>query len=381
MMSELRIRVYNVHFGDGILVTIDEPRGTRRLLIDVGNLLRGSDGAGDDSVFKAVVEDILAELGGQPVDLYVLTHEHLDHAQGLFLASTRFNLTVPVDRVWLTASAALDYYDRFADAELRKIAEDTFTAARRLMADGDEQMEALFLNNNPTSTRQCIDYLRSLAGAAEYVFRGQTAALGTAKVRVLAPEEDSTVYYGAGMGLAPGIAATGTGVGDVVAPPPGVDVGVYADLLARRRGAVGGNMLAIDKANNNTSVVLGVEWQGWRLIFSGDAEQASWWTMGSRNLLDPVHVLKVSHHGSWNGTPPDELLDLVLPVDGSPDGRSRFALVSTHRGGYDAIPDTPTLDRIASRATMLTTIDDDRLWFELALDEAGTASVRHGPIA
>ena len=380
-MSELRVRVYNVHFGDGILLTIDEPSGSHSLLIDVGNLLGGSDAAGDDAIFEAVVKDILAELGGRPVDLYVLSHEHLDHAQGLFLASTRFDLTVPVNRVWLTASAALDYYDRFPDAQQRKIAEDTFAAALRLMADGDEQMSALYLNNNPTSTRQCIDYLRSLAGAAEYVFRGQAAALGTANVRVLAPEEDATLYYGAGLGLAPGIATTGAGTADVVAPPPGVDAGVYADLLAKRRASVGGNMLAIDKANNNTSVVVELEWQGWRLVFPGDAEQASWWMMGSRKLLNPVHVLKVAHHGSWNGTPPDELLDAILPVEGSPDGRPRFALVSTHRGGYDSVPDQPTLDRIASRASLLTTLDDDRLWYELALAEAGTASVRHGPAA
>ena len=41
-MSELRIRVYDVHFGDGILVTVADAGGEpRHLLIDVGNLLHG----------------------------------------------------------------------------------------------------------------------------------------------------------------------------------------------------------------------------------------------------------------------------------------------------------------------------------------------------
>ena len=125
--------------------------------------------------------------------------------------------------------------------------------------------------------------------------------------------------------------------------------------------------------------MLAVEWQGWRLIFPGDAEQASWWQMHEQQLLEPIHVLKVAHHGSWNGTPPDEVLDTLLPAGGAADGRPRHALVSTHRGGYDSVPDQPTLDRIADRATLLTTLDDERLWYEVALEADGTATVSHAP--
>ena len=76
--------------------------------------------------------------------------------------------------------------------------------------------------------------------------------------------------------------------------------------------------------------------------------------------------------------PPDDVLDSILPVTPT-DARPRHALVSTHRGGYDSVPDPPTLDRIAARATLLSTLDDDRLWVELALLADGTTSVRHGP--
>ena len=379
-MSELRIRVYNVHFGDGILVTIPGTDHPMHLLIDVGNLLRGKEGAGDDAVFEPVVRDILAELDGNPVDLYVLTHEHLDHAQGLFLAKQRFGLELPVTRAWLTASAALDYYDRFPDAEKRKLVEDTFAIAETLAID-DAAVGALHLNNNPQSTKQCIDYLRATADKTEYVSRGKKKQLGEASIRVLAPEEDTTVYYGSSLAIGAGIGEPGGARTAGISPPPGVDAGAYADLVDRRARSVAGNLLAIDKANNNTSVVLAVEWQGWRLLFPGDAEQASWWRMHDQQLLEPVHVLKVAHHGSWNGTPPDEVLDTILPSAPGADGRPRHALVSTHSGGYDSVPDQPTLDRIALHATTLTTFDDERLWYELTLSTDGTATVSHGPPA
>lgn len=48
-------------------------------------------------------------------------------------------------------------------------------------------------------------------------------------------------------------------------------------------------------------------------------------------------VVKISHHGSHNGTY-DELLDDLMPPQ-SPDGRERHALVSTHDGDWDSVPD------------------------------------------
>ena len=87
-MSDLVVRAYNVGFGDAILVSVPEATGgdneeTRHLLIDVGNLLAGE--GNQDEVFTGVVADIAERTGGV-VDLYVMTHEHLDHVQGLLAA-------------------------------------------------------------------------------------------------------------------------------------------------------------------------------------------------------------------------------------------------------------------------------------------------------
>ncbi len=381
-MNEVRVRVYNVHFGDGILITVDETEGVHRILIDVGNLLRGEQGAGDDELFEPVVGDIASQLSGEPVDLYVLSHEHLDHAQGLFLANVRFGLSVAVSQAWLTASAAPDYYDRFPDARKRKIDDQrTIAAATALAAGESSYFHALLLNNNPYSTAQSVDYLRSLASTTDYVFRGTSRSVGGAVVTVLAPEEDTTVYYEQHVALAPGSDTASGSMGSVVQPPPGVDAGAYADLLARRRKGVGENLLAIDKANNNTSLVLEIEWAGWRLLFPGDAEQSSWWTMARADLLRPIDVLKVAHHGSWNGTPPDEVLEKILPTDPGPDARPRFALASSSLGGYDSVPSQDTLDRIASRAELHSTLGSEHLWYELALRADGSAAVTQGPEA
>ena len=88
MADTLVVRVYNVRFGDAILVTVpdrDPTSGqvtTRRILIDVGNAsLRERDG-GNDEVFEASSRTS-STARAAPLDLYVMTHEHLDHVQGL----------------------------------------------------------------------------------------------------------------------------------------------------------------------------------------------------------------------------------------------------------------------------------------------------------
>jgi hypothetical protein len=362
MTEKLRIRVYNIRFGDAVLVTVPDNGQSRHILIDVGNVLSGR--GGDDTVFEPVVEAIKGELGGKPLDLYVMTHEHLDHIQGLPFAKEKAAIALDVDYAWITASAAPDYYDRHPDAKRKKLEADAVyeQIAEYLQAAPDKTLEGLMLNNNPRSTADCVSYLRGLARTTTYVYRGApiegTHPFEEAKLSIWGPEEDTSSYYRSFQPLALGVDG-GAGAEPTVVtplPPPGVDAGAFYNLVDSRRSGLHDNLLAIDKAANNTSVVFLLEWRGWKLLFPGDAEQESWRMMDEQGVLEPVHVLKIAHHGSWNGTPQGAILDKILPTN-PPDNRKRYAVVSTCLDTYNGVPDAITLTMLGSRAELHSTLD------------------------
>ena len=362
MSESLRVRLYNVRFGDAVLVTVPDDGTARHILIDVGNVLSGQ--GGDDAVFQPVLEDVRAELCGRPLDLYVMTHEHMDHVQGLLYAKEKAGIELDVDYSWLTASAAPDYYDTHPSAKRKKLEADAVfeQVAAYLQAAPDATLAGLLLNNNPRSTADCVDYLRGLARTTSYVYRGAplegTHPFQEAKLAVWGPEEDTSSYYRSFQPLALGVNGGADGHSSVVTPlpPPGVDAGAFYNLVDSRRSGLHDNLLAIDKAANNTSVVFSLEWRGWKLLFPGDAEQESWRTMDAQGVLEPVHLLKIAHHGSWNGTPAGAILDKVLPP-AAPDDRTRYAAVSTCPGTYSGVPDASTLATIGGRTQLHSTLD------------------------
>ena len=374
-MDALRIRTYNVRFGDAILISVpdQDPAGhteMRHILIDVGNVLRGE--GGEDAVFGAILRDVQEVLDGKPLDLYVMTHEHMDHVQGLPYAAEKLGIELDVAHAWLTASAAKDYYDHHPEAKKQhlQLVEAYQSISSFLQAVPEREtpwIQALMLNNNPNRTADCVDYLRELAAQTTYVYRGIDLA-GThpfheTQFQILAPEEDTSAYYGRFQPMALGV-TMGEGRRPKprptrLIPPEGVDAGAFYNLVEARRHGFAENLLAIDKARNNTSVVFTLEWRGWRLLFSGDAEVRSWQTMDKHGALSPVHVLKVSHHASHNGTPQDSILDELLPP-AAPDGKRRYALVSTFHGTYNNVPDEHTLERLSARAELVSSegLDD-----------------------
>ena len=104
-----------------------------------------------------------------------------------------------------------------------------------------------------------------------------------------------------------------------------------------------------------------LEWRGWRLLFAGDAEKASWIMMEKqkpKRPLRPVHFLKTAHHGSVNGTPDDSILEEVLPA--SPhDSRVHRAVHSTCPGtSWVDVPHDPTLDRLQKRCDLVRSMTE-----------------------
>lgn len=382
-METLRVRVYNVRFGDAVLITVpDRDDGTttmRHILVDLGNVLRGREGnGGEDAVFGPVIEDIRKVLDGKPLDLYVMTHEHMDHVQGLLFASEKLQQELDVAHAWLTASAEKGYYQKPGHEKARRKKLDldrAYRDAARYLAAAPEDADALgpfMFNNNSSNTGKCVEFLRNLADETTYVHREAdldgTHPFSEAKLELWAPEEDTSVYYGHFRPVALGVTsggANGTPMLEVPKPPRGVDSGAFYGLVTSRRRGVYDNLLQIDRAANNSSVVFSLEWRGYRLLFPGDAEHRSWKEMDKRGLLKPVHFLKVSHHGSWNGTPTGELLDKILPLP-PPDDRKRYAAISTWEKTYNNVPDTETRNELAKRCRVRSVEDArDKLYFDV----------------
>lgn len=400
MSDTLTVRVYNVRFGDAILLTVpdrDPVSGEatpRRILIDVGNVPTSLDReGGDDSVFQPVIEDILEQLDGSPLDLYVMTHEHLDHVAGLPYVAWKAHVRDFADRfaanhVWLTGSAAPDYYETHPDAEKLRLG---FEAMYRQVcswltlnaAAAAPNLLRMLHNNDPSKTGPCVDYLRSLnPDHTAYVHRGVDLSgrhpFKEASFEIWAPEEDTSTYYGRfqplalGEADAPAAAETESRASAplIQAPPQGVDLGAFLNLVRARENGVADNLLAIDKAANNTSIVFVLAWRGWRLLFAGDAEIRSWRTMEKNGVLSPVHFLKVAHHGSHNGTPDDDILEAILPA-AAHDARRRSAAISLWRDTYSGIPDEPTAARLSSRCELHSTLDpenEQELYYELTFE-------------
>jgi len=411
-MDKLRVRVYNVRFGDAILVTVPEQvegggTETRHILFDVGNAKSSKQGGEghDDRVFAPVVQDIVQELDGDPLDLYIMTHEHWDHVQGLPYADEHVFPTqdlkalLQVQHSWFSGSAALDYYEKHPEAEKALAMVDAvYAQLEDLWAADPEQADdpftdVLMINNNSNATAYYVDRLRLLAGEANthYVHRPRPGhpedslagkhpfqELG---LSIWAPEEDTADYFAKLQPMALNV-TPGENEGDQpsltsVVPPSGVDAGAFYNLISQRKRNLLDNLLTIDKAKNNTSLVILLEWRGWKLLFPADAERKSWQMMDHHNQLEEVHFLKVSHHGSDTGMPPAEMLDQIFPGEAqvASDGRPRYAVVSTYPHTYSSVPDDDTLEELRQRCTLYSTKEDVEdqgyLYIDLEFDEAG----------
>jgi beta-lactamase superfamily II metal-dependent hydrolase len=381
-VSDLVVRLYDVRFGDAVLVTIPDTENgqpvERTILIDFGNALGKAGGV--DAVLEPVIDDIIARLGGRPLDLYVMTHEHLDHVQGLFLASHDFGKTIKARQVWLTGSADPGYYDDPAHAEAKKqklaamAAYDLAAMRLRGLAARSTFADVLLANNDTRTTSLCVDFLRTeLTDPQDVNYVDRTTDLTdlqpatSATITLWAPEENTADYYGRFRPVAAGLGLDETFDFDDLdrfldesveppRPPAGVDAGAFYNLLDIRHGAAA-TMLAIDQASNNTSIVMLVEWQGWRLLFTGDAEKRSWRQMNKNGVLQPVHFLKVSHHGSHTGMPPEEIIERVLPLPAPGTQPRTIAAVSTFPGNYPGVPDLDTRSELERRARLLSTRD------------------------
>jgi hypothetical protein len=100
----------------------------------------------------------------------------------------------------------------------------------------------------------------------------------------------------------------------------------------------------LDKAMNNTSVILLIEVGGKKLLFPGDAQIENWaYSQHNdeiKNLLKGVDVYKVGHHGSRNATPKWLWNDFEKKSDNKEDKERLKTLISTMEGRHGRSEET-----------------------------------------
>ncbi len=318
----ITIRAYNVLFGDCLLLSWDEADGEHHAWIDFGNFQNDP-----NAVFEDIYNDALQRTKGK-LDLVVITHRHMDHLEGFYSLRKRFKKDFSIKRLWCA------YVTPHLDAQF-KIAAQAFAAMRTSpvwLEDGELGM--LHRNNFGAYGLSIEDRMEEILQDLPYdqaydVFRDAnlTSAMPPGvhrlKIQVLAPEEDSSVYFDplleslrmhnaldAVFTKARGAPASGS-AGDPYVLPKGQaaqdsELMRLADFARLRRKLQTGGLdllKAVDRTRNNTSVVLALTYGGERFLLCGDAEEKSWELMLKSAANVRSDCIKVAHHGSINASP------------------------------------------------------------------------------
>ena len=334
----LTVRMYVVGFGDCFLVTARPGRRVWRMLVDCGV---HNQGIGDHSMDE-VVGDVVAACtdadGRARLDVVVATHRHQDHIRGF--ADERW-ADVEVGEVWLPWTE--DPADREANALRAQQDGLARSLALALQADGDDEHAALAWNS--LTNEDCMWTLRQgFAGdvARRYVvgdpatphpvpglpggvvhFLGPSRDVATlrkmeapVRERWLAPQASQGDRASAGSGP-PAFPSFVVDEQQFCTSVP--DAEVDDDLRTRLASTAGADAVAaaasLDRAVNNTSLVLLLRVGGASLLLPGDAQWGAWQPLLEsaevRALLAQVTHYKVSHHGSHNGTPRSLVRDVL----------------------------------------------------------------------
>ena len=170
--KKIRIRTYQIGFGDCFLVSVPDDNKYRHMLIDFGNAI----GKGGKNVyFPIIAKNIRKETNGH-IDVVVLTHEHADHTEG-FLNQKKIFKEITVDTVWMSLPSDPNYYKNYPKAKRHKRVQSlagyysAFLAARRMII----APSFMQLVQNNITNKQRVDYIRKLTVKknVKYLARGK----------------------------------------------------------------------------------------------------------------------------------------------------------------------------------------------------------------
>jgi hypothetical protein len=370
----VRLRMYNVGFGDCFLLSFAYPgaRATKRhLLIDFGSASGAKVKTG--LTLQAIAHDIAAETGGK-LDAVIATHRHNDHINGFATSKDgkgpgdviRKLAPRVVVQPWTSAPPAsarsLTPTLSEPEEEMRTGLSSAHAVARALHAELEarpfrfrpmERAQVRFLADDNRLNESAIRNLAAMgaAGAAEYLRAGQRSA-GLARAvpgvrfSILGPAspQDETEVGGRRTNDAAAYwqlqaRAAGSTMGKrrplpfplaTRKPPPRVRW-IMRQMDAARGQQLLGVARALDRAMNNTSLIVLIQIGRARLLFPGDAQAESWaCALEAPRVgreLAGVDLYKVGHHGSLDATPKALWRALTSQKD-----RRLVTVLSTKRG-------------------------------------------------
>lgn len=355
---KVTLRSYNVGFGDAFLLTFHYKDRDRHILIDFGSTRAPEAFASRSDFMKDIAGKISEHCGGK-LDAVVATHRHKDHISG-FTTSKKADGSGDIIRSLkpdLVIQPWTEDPDAEPDAEVPvndpgKAVSNFVGGLRNLhvvagaVKDvsgrewfGKELMGQLeFLGDDNLANRSAIDNLQRMSKKRKFVYFGSKSGLEKilpgVKVHVLGPptlkqsqkiraqkssDKDEFWMFASFWSVQAFAARHATGENGPLFPkaatnPTGAAPVETRWVMHKLRALHGEQLLGIvrelDKAMNNTSVILLFEVGGKRLLFPGDAQIENWSyalqtlrDKGQFEMLEKVDLYKVGHHGSRNATP------------------------------------------------------------------------------
>ncbi len=351
--SEVVIFTYQVGFGDCFLLRFVYASMARHVLIDFGTM--GLPESAESGHMLRIANDIADKCGGK-LDIVVATHRHADHISGFATnngtASGDIIASLAKDAVvlqpWTEAPDLAvdavgplpDDHQGFAARRASLAAMQGFAAElvaalaakppRGLSKAALDQLA--FIGRDNIANLSAVENLMAMGKQRIYAYHGLAVDLRNVlpgiKLRVLGPPtlkqtatirkqraSDADEFWQLAPQRLAAEAALGTGSDELFPGHPyarATRLPMEARWFARRvEAAAGDQKLALvrvlDKAMNNTSLILLFEARGKKLLFPGDAQIENWnFALAQpdiKALLAGVDLYKVGHHGSRNATP------------------------------------------------------------------------------
>jgi beta-lactamase superfamily II metal-dependent hydrolase len=393
MIDRLTIRMYEMGFGDCFLLSFWSGEVARRILIDCGSLSRPK--ADVARAAKDIVSECTPAEGPPRVELVVCTHRHKDHVSGF---DDPIWAGLEVGEVWMpwtedptdpVATRIRNRQSNFAlalsQAIQPDIALDSMPLAERRRPNLKE-LDLVLALNSLTNEKAMGTLHRGFSGRPPRYFlpikgtEGQLRSLPKlpdVRFHILGPSRREEVIAlmdppSGGAYLTPGLPSTSPQEGGACEMGWRVTEAAFraqrpdstfsnTDMQALKELADqpdGDLAAAIDGAVNNTSLMMMIEVGDQFLLFPGDAQWGTWDAVLSqpalRSLLERTTMLKVSHHGSHNGTPKD-LLEKVIG-----DHVTSFLSTAPVKQ-WPNVPRPPLVDALAKKTTLARSDKDGEI--------------------